>query len=247
MISVFLIDKGNFNEAVSFTQETVSYEEMLVALRKELYPSSKNVYVRYGKSLSQLGQCYSYAQDFERGETSFTQALELFGEDIVNYQITLSYYLHLLIEKTDIDKYEEYACLYFGTKDLKKQFKNIFKMESTTIRFALFVYLKALFVFYVDKETKGFVKEVVVRTIQQYEKTEHGHPWELIIKYCAFLSIKNNNSINLSDELMIKAEEAVAPATGRILAILTAGRIEFNQLKSGLLPSPDSDCVYMFH
>ena len=101
--------------------------------------------------------------------------------------------------------------------------------------------------FYVDKETKGFVKEVVVRTIQQYEKTEHGHPWELIIKYCAFLSIKNNNSINLSDELMIKAEEAVAPATGRILAILTAGRIEFNQLKSGLLPSPDSDCVYMFH
>ena len=123
MVTVFLLDKGDYYGAVSFTEETILYEEMLVDLRKELYPDSPKVFIRYAKSLSQLGQCYSYVQDYDKGKNAFLKALDLFGEDRVNYQITLSYYLHLLIEIKDLEKYEEYAELYFGDTNLKNSLK----------------------------------------------------------------------------------------------------------------------------
>ena len=119
-------------------------------------------------------------------------------------------------------------------------------MDSTTIRYSLFVYIKALYVFYSDKEMKSFIKEVITRIMQSYLKMEHGHPWELIIKYCAFLLIKQKISIYSPEELMMIAEQSVSPATGRILKILLAGKKEYDKIVSGVPLSIEDDCVYMF-
>lgn len=245
MISVLLLDKGNYEYAVEFTKETVSYEEMLVDLRKEMYPNSPDVYIRYGRSLSQLGQCYSFMGDYSQADESFLKALDLFGEDKTDYQITLSYYLHELIEKKDQEKYEQYAKIYFNEGDLKKQFRRLFELDSTTLRYALFVYLKAFFIFYRDQVQRNFIREVIDKSLNEYRKSNGGHPWELILKYVAFLVVTQSIDCHDPEKIMASAEEAVAPATGRIQKIVNSGKEEFERVKEGNVIYCEND-KYMF-
>lgn len=246
MHSTLLLDKGDFRRATVFTTDTKVYEEMLDEIRKMVYTDRKDINIHYGRTLSQLGQCHSYERNFEEAEDCFSKALVLYGDDKVDYQITLSYYLHMLIEKGDVSTYEENAEIYFGARDKKRQFENIIQLDSTTIRYALFVYIKALYIFYRESVPKSFLREVVKRVMKQYKKTSGGHPWELILKYCAFFSIMHPTPDYSSEEIMQKSEEAVAPATGRIQNIVFANRKEYSQVLNGNDAFADDVNVYMY-
>ena len=141
--------------------------------------SSKTALV--GKIFSNLGQAYAFLGDFDKSSIAFADAFERFAEDSGDYKITLSYYLHLLIEHGKQSEYELYAKNYFGADTLDEQFDNVIALNNS---FALFVFVKAFKRFYMNDahNVKLFDKMVdYVNDIHRAKKNIN-HPWELIYK-----------------------------------------------------------------
>lgn len=199
LYAVSLTDAGRAEEALSFTTETLRYEQNLIELRSVVIPDAPSGALHAGRSESQLGQCYAFCGRWDEAAQHFEKALKIFGaDDPVDRQRTLSYYLHALIEQSGgRDIYERYASEYFGAgSDSIGYEKQLIALQaiidSTSRRFALYVYIKALFVFYRKKAQSNFVKAFLdwidsPECAAANERNEH--PWEIIYKYCAALCI----------------------------------------------------------
>ncbi|WP_029452504.1 hypothetical protein [Clostridium algidicarnis] len=164
-----------------------------------------------GKALSSIAQFYAFNRNKEESLKHFEEALVEFENNKGQRLITISYMLHLALDMEDINLYKKYEVEYFGTKDLKQQFKNIIKLnnENNPNDYMLFVYIKALNIFYSDKIEQRFIERIQTINYEEYGFKTNEHPWELIFKHLAILQYKNGN-INRGNKLVKKAQEAIA-------------------------------------
>lgn len=194
MYSVSLCDSRDYDKAIQITEETLSWEELLVDAKKAIYKNNEKIFIHYGRTLSQLGQCYAFRGDFDKAIDCFYKAIDSFGDEKSEINRTISYLLHTAIEAKNIDVYEKYASQYFETNDRKEQLIRILSEENVPNYFALYVYIKAHYILYLPTSTKK-VTEDILQKLEQSKKFKgiDNHPWELIFKYAAFLSVTIGN------------------------------------------------------
>ena len=201
--SVTLLNRQQYDKALANTRKTVELEALADKMKQDTF-GGEGISIHHGRSLSQLGQCYGYLEQFDRAEECFQKALEAFHDSPVDRQITLSYLLHSYIDSGNKRAYAALAADYFGSADSKEQLQGIYQMENTTFPYALLVYLKAWY----RLTPNGFYPRIagpLLEDILEKGQDQTGHPWELIWKYVALLG-------QLSKKPAV-AEEAVARLT----------------------------------
>jgi hypothetical protein len=165
------------------------------------------------QSLLVLGKLYStFAQALAfkgnvSAESFFRKALEEMEDDPGNADITRSYLMHFYLDQLErcgnedpcrdewCGKYETEAKVYFGTETeaidipvLKKQFETVMFLlkKNSELRFALYLYLKALRVIYSDRFGGEDAYRELIQKIEAKIREFTGtiddliHPWELI-------------------------------------------------------------------
>lgn len=185
--SVFLLDRMEFQKALENTKRTLAYEELVDELRREVSDSQDIAAPHFGRTLSQLGQCYAFLEDHETAQDYFRQALEKYGEDVIDSQITRSYLLHSYIESENRDAYVALCKEYFGADTLQTQLENVWKMTKTSRKYALFVLAKGWYRFQMDQISHSVTRQLLSRILRTQEDRQE-HPWELICKYCALIA-----------------------------------------------------------
>ena len=237
---VFLCDNLNFEEALALADENVTYYDLLSEMKKELFGPSFTEALNHAIALSQRGQVYAFMND-ERAESDFLAALEIMDEGTPDRYITQSYLLHYYLCKGQKDKYEKLAIEYFGNKSsLSEQFNYIAKEGSKeknakfSMKYALYVYVKALYVFYLDEipvkllnKLKN-IEKALCDVSKKAEKQINGHPWELIYKYIALI-MKNRELVIENDQYCERLEIMFSGAEGLIKDIYTES---INQIRT---------------
>jgi len=232
---VMLNDQYRYEEALSLAKEILDYEDELASLRQLLVESDDIVSISKGRALSQCGQVYAYLQD-THAEECFEQALAQFDKKSIDYNITLSYLLHHYIDMDNRDGYEKYASQYFGGHDnVWEQFSYLKDMTEAnqklqSFKFAFYVYIKALYRFYVDELNSEKRRNLLswIQNLHKGNKSEHvnGHPWEIIYKYFALLAIKFNKK-ELAEEFIEITKTIVQERAMAIDNIIVGGLIEY--------------------
>ena len=161
-------------------------------------------YLLAGKIYSTMAQAMAFKRS-QQAEYYFEKALLEMKSDAGNLDITYSYLLHYYIDMGavgDRDKYisnyEKIATDYFEVQyrdslaeTLNKQFNIIINNieEIPEYRFALYVYLKAFKVFYINDarlllEDRNRIIERILRNlkVESIIKDDLYHPWQLIYK-----------------------------------------------------------------
>lgn len=185
--SVTLLDRKQYNKALANTLKTVELEEMADQMKLQAFGGEEGISIHHGRSLSQLGQCYGFLEQYDQAEECFQKALGAFDESPVDRQITRSYLLHSYMESGNKRGYAELAAAYFGSANSKEQLDGIFQMENTTFPYALLVYLKGWYRLNPNQFYPRITAQLLANVLEKGQgKT--GHPWELIWKYVALLS-----------------------------------------------------------
>ena len=247
LLSVQLTDKGEYWKAKQFASKTVDFVRDSNALYScyevEVdHLSAGDVYL--GRALSQRGQCFSYLKDYVNAGKDFETALELFKESPVDAGRTRSYYLHALIESGNEEEYRRQAKLYFGSDDPGIQLQRIEQLDEISAKYALYVYIKAYYMLFRDSVTMPFPR--LRSIVNKYTKKPDEHPWELILKYCAFFAVKAGK-LTEAEEWMKLAHEAIHDAKGVEKEIVEENDRQYERLISGGDPfDPKSRLVYMY-
>jgi hypothetical protein len=192
---VSLIDCYSYKDALELALSIVDMEERIQSLRKELLGPSVGS-ISLGQAYSQLGQVYAYLNQSE-AEEAFKKALEIFDSHSTDAYRTMSYLLHYYIESGNRSAYEELASEYFGGRNtLSEQLSYIVSLTKEdrglqSMAFALFVFVKALFVLYKDDIDADMVKRLDQAEKKIREATlVNSHPWELIYTYLSLIALQ---------------------------------------------------------
>lgn len=227
---VFLCDNIRFEEALKIADENVFYHELLTDMKRSMFGETFSEALGHAITLSQRAQVYAFMND-ERAEKDFMEALKIMDEGTPDRYITQSYLLHYYICRRMREEYEAFAEEYFGNKkSLKEQFNYIAKEGSkeknarVSMKYALYVYIKALYVFYLDEIPNKLLNKL--KNIEKSlcdvsmcaEKQINGHPWEITYKYLALIMI-SNNSEKEADEYKKKIMELFGNSGGLIKKI----------------------------
>lgn len=204
-LAVTYCDNFKWLKAMDIARENVEYEKKALELKNSILESpSTSINVGLAKSLSQLGQVYSFLNTQDAEET-FRDALRLFEEESADYQITKSYLLHHLIMRGEKEKYEFGAKNYFGgNENAEDQFAYILsqygeKDPIISAKFAFFVFIKGLYTFRKDVISEGLWNSLKAFALEDEKKEKKffvGHPAELSLKYLCLIAIdKKDNEI----------------------------------------------------
>lgn len=182
--------------------------------------------IERGKLLSSMGQFYSFKKDKERALDYFTRALNEFEGSDIDIKTTTSFILHLAIDSRDYNLYRTYADKYWQSSDLEQIFEEIINKKD---RFSLYVYLKGINAFYIDDIEDGLWNRIL-----KYDYIGNGfemvHPWELIYKYMAIISLKLNFA-DVAEERISRIDE-VADLGETIRLININSKVEYYILDS---------------
>ncbi len=246
MQSVSLCDSDEFKQAVDFTKETLSYEELLVNIKKEIYKENDKIFIHYGRTLSQLGQCYAFNKEYKSAIDCFKKAIEAFGKNRIEITRTLSYLLHTLIEANDRPSYEKYAKEYFGTSDRTAQLEKLLSTESISNSFGLYFYIKAYYIFYANQEKQKIEDFLNKMAVCKKYKYNTSHPWEMIFKYLAFLCILSGNNKYIAEaEKYIELAKRIK-CEGIIEFIVDEIDSQFKSVQEGKNAFEDSILTFMY-
>ena len=242
--AVGICDSFRYKEAERLILPSYEYYTTTYETEKNLFgEESKCNSLEYAIVCSQLGQIYSYMCDV-RAEKMFQKSLSMMEKGSADYYITLSYFLHYYLQIKDKEKYENCAKDYFGgNEDLEQQLVYIIEEGSKehnakiSLKFAIFLYVKAINAFYIDSLTQSLVLKLadIKKTIEQIDKKGleqlNGHPWEISYKYLAIIAVKNKQftaAANYQKEIVNFKDEK-----GPIIdLILLLGDIEITKLRS---------------
>ena len=108
------------------------------------------------------------------------------------------------------------------------------KNAKFSMKYALYVYVKALYVFYLDEipvkllnKLKN-IEKALCDVSKKVEKQINGHPWELIYKYIALI-MKNRELVIENDQYCERLEIMFSGAEGLIKDIYTES---INQIRT---------------
>lgn len=255
LYSVKLLDSGEFEKATELTLENCELEKMVNEVKSYICPEIKKS-IHQGRTFSQLGQCYSFLENYVNANENFQKSLLCYGGDDFNSTITRSYLLHMYIEQKNKNDYEKQALIYFGSENIKNQLLDILNnLENSPVtnKFKLYVYMKALFIFYVDDlkmNNPKLLKEILLKleTIKNL-KSNVSHPWEMIYKYAAFccLNVGNKEYNDKAEEYINFAKTSLVNVDGGILQkIIDEIDIQFESVKEGKDAFEKSKLTYMY-
>lgn len=252
LYSVCLCDANEFDEAIKLTEETLEWEKMLIEVKEAVFPEKDDTNIHYGRTLSQLGQCYSFKGDFDAAINNFNSSIKSFGKAKVEIARTHSYLLHAYIESGRINDYEKLAADYFGSANQKEQLISILEnIEENTkaYSFALYVYLKAIYILYSNTLDKKAVKEIVQKLdfLKKFKMNED-HPFEMIYKYISFLCllIENKEFNDKAKEYIDLAKNTLSKPEGILVKILDEINIQYESVLNGKAAFEKSELGYMY-
>lgn len=227
---VFLCDNLRFEEALVLADENITYHDLLSEMKKELFGTSFTEALNHAIALSQRAQVYAFMND-NRAEADFLAAFEIMDKDTPDRYITQSYLMHYYISQGRKEKYEKLSIEYFGNKtSLIEQFNYIAKEGAKernakfSMKYALYVYVKALYVFYLDEIPSRLlnklkdVEQALCDVNKKAEKQINGHPWELIYKYLSLIMIYHSN-IEIKDRYVKSLHKMFSESEGVIREI----------------------------
>ena len=195
---VFLGDMLEFPKALGIADENVKYHELLSVMKKQIFKDERYESLNHAIALSQRGQIYAFMED-ARAEDDFLNALKTMDPETPDRLITESYLLHYYISAGNKEKYEELAREYFGgNNSLIDQFNYLAREGAKpqarfSLKFALYVYVKALYRFYPDSIPEKLINKLknIEKSLSDLnkaaEKQINGHPWEITYKYLALI------------------------------------------------------------
>ncbi len=201
--------KGSYRDQLSNTQEILRFfeledKEKRPGNQKEQSANQKGLpenkeelpeirLKSLGKLYSTQAQAFAFRKEYEKACECFEKAMNEFEKGSADYQITLSYYLHCLISMADYENYRTMSAQYFGTEDVERQIRNLIKgksfVELFTLRFAIWLWLKSLYVFrekmtgFKRAERRKTIKYVIDTLSSANDERIKAHPWEFIYKY----------------------------------------------------------------
>ncbi len=248
--SVTLIDEQRIDEALVIAKEAASSYEMLGEIRKDIYAEHSPFFVSYGRTLSQVGQCYAFLSQNNEAIAMFKEALKHFPEDLGDKQRTISYLLHVAIENGDAALFGEYVESYLGMPDILQWCKDKRPLPDNGGKFSLFVYVKALYVFYRASLNRKNILSLTNTVKQLYERRKDGHPWELILKYCALLLADKNDTESEEQYEWFKNEISVsvnAKGSDILTQIVQDSQAHCEYIKKGNSEPFASSLTYFYH
>lgn len=256
MYSVILCDSLEFDKAIRITRKTCKYENKLHVLKDKIN-NSKSKYIHQGRTYSQLAQCYAFKENYTKAKKYFSKAFDCYGNDGFNRAITMSYYLHMLIEQKNLGEYNKFAKEYFGYETLKEQLEYILKsyvsnQENNAWMFMLNVYMKALYVLYSEElknKDPNLLKELLTKFDGETKaiSDKNVHPWELIYKYAALCCLRLENKDFDEKEYIKLAKTSLVNIDGGILSkIIDEIEVQYNSVLNKKDAFENSKLTYMY-
>lgn len=230
---VSLLDAGRYEEAEKLAATILSHHELINDIRKEIYPENKLIPDSYGRALSQHGQALALLGRYDEAISEFRKALEIFEPHRKDWQMTGSYLLHVLIEKNDRQAFNAFAKEYFCAGTPAKQYKAILNYECGSIPFALYLFLKGLWVFGETETDPGLIRKIIEETEKEFPDTKPEHPREQVMKYCAFLwhrYFEENGDHSHSEKLMANAASVLKEAEGVLERIRNENEAQYSNV-----------------
>lgn len=251
---VFLTDQFLYEEALKAAEENVVYHELLLQMKNEILKNESESLLSYGKALSQAGQACAYVRS-EKAVEYFNKALEHFDENGANFYISLSYLLHHYIDMGMQEEYEKISVKYFGGQvSLEQQLRYLImegskeKNARISMKFAMFVFIKALYVFYSREMSSELymhithIEKFLVKLNPDAKKQINGYPWNLIYKYIAFLACKKG-SYDLAEKYVQKSEEILEKPGDTLCKINALTQVEYKRLLGEWDPKDEKDSL----
>lgn len=247
---VFLTDSFRYTEAKAEAEENCRYQVAASKLHQNVVGDNNVLNTERNKTRSQLGQVYAFLRD-DSAEKEFTRAMRGFDKKSANYYITESYLLQFYLDRGYKDKYEKRAKEFFGGHaDIKKQLEYIIQIAKEEdpiihIRFALYLYLKALWLFYTNDITPGLWKRLEnlesALIVKGTNYVFRGYPDQLSLKYLVFI-FDNANNTKVRDMYQEKLLRLKNDFDGLLRVIYYYGQIQIKQvLNSGINIDSDVD------
>ena len=253
---VFLCDMFEYQTALSIADENVKYHELLSDMKKQIFQNEKYESLNHAIALSQRAQIYAFMED-ERAEEDFLKALDTMDPETPDRLITESYLLHYYLSAGMKDKYEQMSKEYFGgVESLADRFdylvtEGVKPLPRFSLKFALYVYIKALYKFYTDEIPDELFNKLMTieKSITDLDESAarqiNGHPWEIVYKYLAFIMLKHDN-VKAANVYIDKIREFADHSEGIIRNISLSGLMECGEDVKPDGKIPESGFTYMY-
>ena len=157
----------------------------------------------------------------------------------------MSYMLHYFIEAGKKQKFTEAAKKYFGNREKIEEWLDYLIHEGArgkeallSLKFALYVYVKGIYKFYLDEVIKNDslsekllnIEKTIGASGVKESRIMNGHPWEIIYKYLAMIARARKEDYK-ANTYMEKAsrildEDGNSPE-GLLQAIICFGKYEY--------------------
>lgn len=245
--AVSLNDAFRFAEAEKIASEVVSHHELLKDVKADIFPDHGLIHDSYGRALSQHAQCLAHMRKFDVAIPEFRKAVGIFEKGSDDWWMTGSFLLHALIGAKDEQGYRDFASEYFGASSPLKQFGEIRKGRCGRVSYALYVFLKGLWVFNIFEKEKEMLR--MLDTIASMRQTsKEYHPWEQIMKYCAFIRLRLDKDENhdVPDQMMEAGRAAIPSPYGVLKLIMEENERQYLHERDGVdyTADPRIDFVY---
>ena len=165
---------------------------------------SKSIeYKDLARMYSATGRCVSFLANECKGELRMTRrsealhyfisALDEFGDDAINRQITLCHLLHLMIDMRDKELFEKYAGEYFGVNSADEWFKGVEEGDAQDL-YRLHLCLKSIYYLYPESAGEELNAKLLL-LLDNLTRSDSDYPIELVYKYIGLLLFRNGQEI----------------------------------------------------
>lgn len=207
--AVFLADSYRYEEACEMMKKNVAQLEKIKDTYKkaaqdlEMEAADCCQVTDLARSYSALGQYMTFLRlwDSENDillqgdpEAAFLKAIQEFGQQTINQNITYSHLLHYAIQRKDEKGkqiFEKYRKAYFGREG------NIFEqidetLEKWEFKYELYVLLKAIYTYYIEEVNEEFAEKIYGMLTNRKLLNCKEHPIELIYRYMGLILYEYN-------------------------------------------------------
>lgn len=208
--AVFLADSYRYAKACEMMRENVSQLEKIKDTYKKtaqnlgMEAADCHQVTDLARSYSALGQYMTFLRSWDsendillRGdpEAVFLKAIQEFGKQTINQNITYSHLLHYAIQRKDKKGkqiFEKYRKAYFGREE-GSIFEQIDEtLEKWEFKYELYVLLKAIYTYYIEEVNGEFAEKIYGMLRNEKLINCKEHPIELIYRYMGLILYEYN-------------------------------------------------------
>lgn len=213
--AVFLADSYRYEEACEMMKKNVAQLEKIKDTYKkaaqdlEMEAADCCQVTDLARSYSALGQYMTFLRlwDSENDillqgdpEAAFLKAIQEFGQQTINQNITYSHLLHYAIQRKDEKGkqiFEKYQKAYFEREgNILEQIDET--LEKWEFKYELYVLLKAIYTYYIEEVNEEFAEKIYGMLTNRKLLNCKEHPIELIYRYIGLILYEYNKKKGVS-------------------------------------------------